>query len=122
MMVDAKLVLLDEVGAGVNRTLLNEINIPVAPAESASSFLKGKEIAQRFGFPLVIGPSFCQGQKANEFRVNTALHLKVQEMPSTILQRAVRRAVGISHRPSGQTQYRLRRRSRFYRRPPRARR
>ena len=40
------------------RTLLNEINIPVAPAESASSFLKGKEIAQRFGFPLVIRPSF----------------------------------------------------------------
>ena len=26
------------------RTLLNEINIPVAPAESASSFLKGKEM------------------------------------------------------------------------------
>ena len=43
------------------RTLLNEINIPVAPAESASSFLKGKEIAQRFGFPLVIRPSFTLG-------------------------------------------------------------
>ena len=43
------------------RTLLNRINIPVAPAESASSFLKGKEIAQRFGFPLVIRPSFTLG-------------------------------------------------------------
>jgi len=43
------------------RTLLNKINIPVAPAESASSFLKGKEIAQRFGFPLVIRPSFTLG-------------------------------------------------------------
>ena len=43
------------------RTLLNEINIPVAPAESASSFLKGKEIAQRLGFPLVIRPSFTLG-------------------------------------------------------------
>ena len=31
------------------RILLNKINIPVAPAESASSFLKGKEIAQKFG-------------------------------------------------------------------------
>ena len=41
--------------------LLNEIDIPVAPAESASSFLKGKEIAQRFGFPLVIRPSFTLG-------------------------------------------------------------
>jgi carbamoyl-phosphate synthase large subunit len=43
------------------RTLLNKINITVAPAESASSFLKGKEIAQRFGFPLVIRPSFTLG-------------------------------------------------------------
>lgn len=43
------------------RTLLNEINIPVAHAESASSFLKGKEIAQKFGFPLVIRPSFTLG-------------------------------------------------------------
>ena len=43
------------------RTLLNKINIPVAPAESASSFLKGKEIAQKFGFPLVIRPSFTLG-------------------------------------------------------------
>ena len=43
------------------RILLNKINIPVAPAESASSFLKGKEIAQRFGFPLVIRPSFTLG-------------------------------------------------------------
>ena len=43
------------------KTLLNEINIPVAPAESASSFLKGKEIAQKFGFPLVIRPSFTLG-------------------------------------------------------------
>ena len=43
------------------RTLLNRIQIPVAPAESASSFLKGKEIAQKFGFPLVIRPSFTLG-------------------------------------------------------------
>ena len=43
------------------RTLLNQINIPVAPAKSASSFLKGKEIAQKFGFPLVIRPSFTLG-------------------------------------------------------------
>ena len=43
------------------KDLLNKINIPVAPAESASSFLKGKEIAQRFGFPLVIRPSFTLG-------------------------------------------------------------
>ena len=43
------------------RVLLDEISIPMAPSETATSFLKGKEIAQRFGFPLVIRPSFTLG-------------------------------------------------------------
>ena len=43
------------------RLLLNKIDIPVAPAEKAASFLSGKEIAQKFGFPLVIRPSFTLG-------------------------------------------------------------
>ena len=43
------------------RVLLDEIGIPMAPSETAISFLKGKEIAQRFGFPLVIRPSFTLG-------------------------------------------------------------
>ena len=43
------------------RILLDEIGIPMAPSETATSFLKGKEIAQRFGFPLVIRPSFTLG-------------------------------------------------------------
>ena len=43
------------------RLLLNKIDIPVAPAERATSFLSGKEIAQKFGFPLVIRPSFTLG-------------------------------------------------------------
>jgi carbamoyl-phosphate synthase large subunit len=43
------------------RLLLNKIDIPVAPAERAASFLSGKEIAQKFGFPLVIRPSFTLG-------------------------------------------------------------
>ena len=43
------------------RVLLDEIGIPMAPSETATSFLKGKEIAQRFGFPLVIRPSFTLG-------------------------------------------------------------
>ena len=33
------------------------IDIPSTPAETANSSLKGKEIAQKFGFPLVIRPS-----------------------------------------------------------------
>lgn len=43
------------------KQLLAEIDIPVAPAKTANSFLKGKEIAQEFGFPLVIRPSFTLG-------------------------------------------------------------
>jgi carbamoyl-phosphate synthase large subunit len=41
--------------------LMHKIGIPVAPAATAKSFLKGKEIAQEFGFPLVIRPSFTLG-------------------------------------------------------------
>ncbi|WP_291275746.1 carbamoyl-phosphate synthase large subunit [Flavobacterium sp.] len=43
------------------KALLNTIAIPQAPAKTANSFLKGKEIAQEFGFPLVIRPSFTLG-------------------------------------------------------------
>lgn len=43
------------------RVLLDSIGIPMAPSETANSFLKGKEIAQKFGFPLVIRPSFTLG-------------------------------------------------------------
>lgn len=43
------------------KQLLTKINIPFAPARTANSFLKGKEIAQEFGFPLVIRPSFTLG-------------------------------------------------------------
>lgn len=43
------------------KQLLEKIDIPAAPAKTATSFLKGKEIAQEFGFPLVIRPSFTLG-------------------------------------------------------------
>ncbi len=43
------------------KQLLEKISIPAAPAKTANSFLKGKEIAQEFGFPLVIRPSFTLG-------------------------------------------------------------
>ncbi len=43
------------------RVLLDQIGIPMAPSETANSFLRGKEIAQKFGFPLVIRPSFTLG-------------------------------------------------------------
>ena len=43
------------------KQLMNDINVPVAPAKIATSFLEGKSIAQEFGFPLVIRPSFTLG-------------------------------------------------------------
>ncbi|MGB0256207.1 MAG: carbamoyl-phosphate synthase large subunit [Flavobacteriaceae bacterium] len=49
------------------KKLLKTIDIPVAPAQTATSFLKGKEIAQEFGFPLVIRPSFTLGGTGASF-------------------------------------------------------
>ena len=43
------------------RTLMEEIGIGMPPQASATSFLKGKEIAQEFGFPLVIRASYTLG-------------------------------------------------------------
>ncbi len=43
------------------RNLMNEIGVPMAPQATAKSFLEGKEIAQKFGFPLCIRPSYTLG-------------------------------------------------------------
>ncbi|WNJ18905.1 carbamoyl-phosphate synthase large subunit [Pontibacter sp. G13] len=49
------------------RIWMKDIDIPVAQAETANSFLKGKEIAQRIGFPLVIRPSYTLGGTGGAF-------------------------------------------------------
>jgi carbamoyl-phosphate synthase large subunit len=43
------------------RKLMEELNVPMAPQATANSFLEGKEIAQRFGFPLCIRSSYTLG-------------------------------------------------------------
>jgi len=43
------------------RIRMNEIGVAMAPSKIAKSFLEGKSIAQDFGFPLVIRPSFTLG-------------------------------------------------------------
>jgi carbamoyl-phosphate synthase large subunit len=43
------------------RARMEEIGVPMAPSKIARSFLEGKSIAQEFGFPLVIRPSFTLG-------------------------------------------------------------
>ncbi len=43
------------------RELMTKIGVPMAPQATANSYLKGKEIAQEFGFPLVIRASYTLG-------------------------------------------------------------
>lgn len=43
------------------RDLMLEIGVPMAPQATAKSFLEGKEVAQDFGFPLCIRPSYTLG-------------------------------------------------------------
>jgi len=56
------------------RLKMKEIGVGVCEGKTATSFLQGKEIAQKIGFPLVIRPSFTLGgsgggfvDKASEF-------------------------------------------------------
>ena len=43
------------------RQCMESIGVNMAPSKICRSFLEGKEIAQEFGFPLVIRPSFTLG-------------------------------------------------------------
>ncbi|SDG86987.1 carbamoyl-phosphate synthase large subunit [Psychroflexus sediminis] len=43
------------------RKLMQDIGVGVAPSKTVTSFLQGKEVAQVFGFPLVIRASFTLG-------------------------------------------------------------
>ena len=43
------------------RQRMESIGVGMAPSKIAKSFLEGKEVAQEFGFPLVIRPSFTLG-------------------------------------------------------------
>jgi len=68
------------------RLKMHELGIGVCKGETATSFLKGKEIAQEIGFPLVIRPSFTLGgygggfvNDASEFE--TALNAGLQASP-----------------------------------------
>ena len=49
------------------RELMLKIGVPMAPQATANSYLKGKEIAQEFGFPLIIRASFTLGGAGASF-------------------------------------------------------
>ncbi|MEQ9306969.1 MAG: carbamoyl-phosphate synthase large subunit, partial [Marinoscillum sp.] len=53
------------------RMKMHELGVNVCKGETATSFLKGKEIAQEIGFPLVIRPSYTLGGYGGGF-VNSA--------------------------------------------------
>jgi carbamoyl-phosphate synthase large subunit len=49
------------------RSLMLDIGVAMAPQATATSYLQGKEIAQEFGFPLVIRASFTLGGAGASF-------------------------------------------------------
>ena len=49
------------------RKLMDEIGVGMAPQSIAKSFLEGKKIAQEYGFPLCIRPSFTLGGSGASF-------------------------------------------------------
>lgn len=49
------------------RELMDTIGVGSAPSDTAKSFLEGKEIAQKLGFPLVIRPSYTLGGTGASF-------------------------------------------------------
>ena len=78
------------------RQLMVKIGMAVAPSQVANSFLEGKEIAQRIGFPLVIRPSFTLGGTGSGFvhdasELDAALErgLKASPMHEVLVEKAV---------------------------------
>jgi carbamoyl-phosphate synthase large subunit len=65
---------------------MEDIGIPMAPSQTATSYLKGKEIAQSFGFPLCIRASFTLGGSGATFvhtreEFDEALHRGLEVSP-----------------------------------------
>jgi carbamoyl-phosphate synthase large subunit len=78
------------------RQKMEEIDIAMAPSKTAKSYLEGKEIAQEFGVPLVIRPSFTLGGTGgaviyNEEDFEAALHkgLKASPIHEVMIDKAV---------------------------------
>ncbi|NQX97578.1 MAG: carbamoyl-phosphate synthase large subunit [Flavobacteriales bacterium] len=68
------------------RQKMEEIGVGMAPSETAKSYLEGKEIAQRIGFPLVIRPSFTLGGTGGAViydadKYEDALHIGLNASP-----------------------------------------
>ena len=78
------------------RQLMVELNVGVAKSQIANSFLEGKEIAQRIGFPLVIRPSYTLGgtggsivYKKEEFDAALQRGLEASPVHEVLVEQAV---------------------------------
>ncbi len=78
------------------RDLMTKIGVGMAPQETATSFLKGKEIAQEFGFPLCIRASFTLGgagasivYNEKEFDENLTRGLEISPIHEVMIDKAL---------------------------------
>jgi len=78
------------------RELMLKIGIGMAPQSTATSFLEGKEIAQEFGFPLVIRASYTLGgagasivYKAEDFDDLLSIGLEVSPIHEVMIDKAL---------------------------------
>ena len=78
------------------KNLLKKIGVPSAPAEICTSMLRGKEIAQEFGFPLVIRPSFTLGgtgaaivYKKEDFAEKLSYGLEMSPIHEVLIDKAL---------------------------------
>ncbi|MDW3196738.1 MAG: carbamoyl-phosphate synthase large subunit [Cytophagales bacterium] len=78
------------------RLKMKELDVDVCRGETATSFLKGKEIAQEIGFPLVIRPSFTLGgygggfvNSAEEFDVALDRGLKASPIHEVLVEQSI---------------------------------
>ena len=78
------------------RELMLKIGIGMAPQTTATSFLKGKEIAQEYGFPLVIRASFTLGgagasivYKAEDFDGLLSRGLEISPIHEVMIDKAM---------------------------------
>ncbi|WP_224491001.1 carbamoyl-phosphate synthase large subunit [Robertkochia flava] len=78
------------------RELMTKIGVPMAPQATATSFLKGKEIAQKFGFPLVIRASYTLGgagasivYKKEDFDEHLSRGLEISPIHEVMIDKAM---------------------------------
>lgn len=78
------------------RQLMVDIGVPVAPSQIANSYLEGKEIAQKLGFPLVIRPSYTLGgygggfvHKKEDFDIAIKRGLEASPTHEVLVEKAV---------------------------------